>query len=150
MSPMSALVAVGGLQHVFLEFAVAFHIQQTEDHVQFIHKLMGGGAQGIHIAHHAVQSLQQLADLRFITEGTDGADHRTLAANGHCIADQQQTIAPQFAVVHWLAALQYGLQIVEQGAVNESLIRAGKEDLFRRGVDEIYLAMGIDRYHPPP
>ncbi len=37
------------------------------------------------------------------------------AANGHCIADQQQTIAPQFAVVHWLAALQYGLQIVEQG-----------------------------------
>lgn len=53
----------------------------------------------------------------------------TLAANGHCIADQQQTIAPQFAVEHWLAALQHGLQIVEQGAVNESLIRAGKEDL---------------------
>ncbi len=49
-----------------------------------------------------------------------------LAANGHCIADQQQTIAPQFAVVHWLAALQYGLQIVEQGAVNESLIRGRK------------------------
>ena len=33
--------------------------------------------------------------------------------------------------------------------MNESLIRAGKEDLFRRGVDEIYLAMGIDRHHPP-
>lgn len=32
--------------------------------------------------------------------------------------------------------------------MNESLIRAGKEDLFRRGVDEIYLAMGIDRHHP--
>ncbi len=109
------LVAVGGLQHVFLEFAVAFHIQQTEDHVQFIHKLMGGGAQGIHIAHHAVQSLQQLADLRFIAEGTDGADHRTWLRMGTVLPIGSGPLHPSSRSYDWLAALQYGLQIVEQG-----------------------------------
>ena len=81
------LVAMGGLQHVLLEFAIAFHIQQAEDHVQFIHKFMGGGAQGIDIAHHTVQPLQQLADFGLIAEGTDGADHGLLAADRHRVAN---------------------------------------------------------------
>ncbi len=63
---------------------------------------------------------------------------------GTVVADQQQAIASQFAVVHRLAALQDGLQVGEQWRVGEGFVRAGKEDLLRRRVDQINFAVGID------
>ena len=43
--------------------------------MQFVHKLVRVGAQGIDVIHHAVDALHQLADFGFVAEGGDGAYH---------------------------------------------------------------------------
>ena len=82
------LVMMCRLENVLFQLVVALNIQQAEYHMQFIHKLVGVGAQGIDVVNHAVQTLHQLADFRFITEGGDGADHPILTFHGDHVAQQ--------------------------------------------------------------
>ena len=50
--------------------------------MQFVHKLVRVGAQGIDVIHHAVDALHQLADFGFVAEGGDGAYHPLPAFTG--------------------------------------------------------------------
>ena len=51
------LIILRGLDDVLLQLIVALHVQQAEDHVQLVHKLMRMGAQGINVADHAINTL---------------------------------------------------------------------------------------------
>ena len=140
------LIGVGGLQHVLFQLIVAFHIQQAEDHVQLIHKFMGCGTQGVHIVHHPVKPLQQLADFGFVTEGADGADHVILVADGDRVADQQQTVTAQLPIVNRLAGLQHFLQIRQQRRLRDIVPGAVKQNVARGGVNQRHLAVRIHRH----
>ena len=141
------LIGVGGLQHVLLQLVVAFHVQQAENHVQLIHKFMRCSAQGIDIVHHPVEPLQQLADFGFVTKSANCADHVIPVANGDRVADQQQTVAPQLAIVNRLAGLQNLLQIRQQRRLRDVAIGAAEQDIPRGGVNQRHLAVGVHRHH---
>ena len=116
--------------------------------MQLIHKFMRGRAQRIDIVNHTVQPLQQLADFRFITEGTDGADDSVLAAYRHGVADQQEAVAAEFAVVNRLAGLQNLLQIRQQRGVGNLFAGAAEQDLASGRVDQRDATLDIHRDNP--
>ena len=56
-------------------------------------------AQGVDVVNHAINTLHQLADFRFITEGGDGADHPILTLDGHHIAQQQTPVTADLLIL---------------------------------------------------
>ncbi|VFS43736.1 Uncharacterised protein [Enterobacter cancerogenus] len=118
--------------------------------MQLVHKLMGMGAQGVHVVHHAVDTLHELADLCFITERADRTDNPVLAFHRHHVTQQKPAVAADLPILTRHAGFRHLAQACQQrfAGVLRLLARWQQQNFSRGVVHHRHATMGIHRDNP--